>query len=66
MDLRQNRSLAMPGFVAFTTDWNAQSSCYPILQFGYGDLVKPFRDALRPVFEARGVSWTPGVRWTPS
>ena len=67
MDLRQNRSRAMPGFVAFTTGWNAQFLPLPhALQFGYGDLVKPFRDALRPVFEARGVSWAPGVRWTQS
>jgi hypothetical protein len=65
IDVRQNRSRAMPGFVTFTRGWNARFLPLPhSLQFGYRDLVKPFREALRPVFEARGVSWARGVRWT--
>jgi hypothetical protein len=65
IDVRQNPNRATPGFIRFTHGWRAQFLALPYsLQLGYRDLVKPFREALRPVFEARGVPWAAGARWT--
>jgi hypothetical protein len=54
-----------PGFIVFSGKWQAEflPLSFSFFRIGYRDLVKPFRLALRPVFQVHGVPWEPGKRW---
>jgi hypothetical protein len=61
IDLRDNPSKVLPGFVCFSDDWSPEFLPLPstIIRLGYNDSRKSFNLALRPVFERHGVAWQP-------
>jgi hypothetical protein len=65
VDHRHYPTKIEPGFIVFSGKWEAKflPLSFSFFRFGYRDLVRPFRLALRPVFQVRGVPWQPAKRW---
>jgi hypothetical protein len=59
VDLRENPSKVLPGFISFSDDWSATFLPLPstIIRLGYNDARKSFNLALRPVFDQHGIPW---------
>ncbi len=58
VDYRQTPLTATAGFIRFSGAWTAHFAPLPfsVVRLGYHDLVASYRQALRPVFEAVGVT----------
>jgi hypothetical protein len=65
IDLRDNPSKMLPGFIRFSDNWNPEFLPLPstIIRLGYNDARKSFNLALRPVFERHGITWSPVGRF---
>jgi hypothetical protein len=65
VDVRNNFTKVLPGFVTFSDDWTPAFLPLPfaLSRLGYNDLKKPFNAALRPVFERHAVDWHPRGRF---
>ena len=65
IDVRENPSKVLPGFISFSDDWTPMFLPLPstIIRLGYNDFRKSFNTALQPVFERHGVAWQPLSRF---
>jgi hypothetical protein len=64
VDVREGRADLRPGFVCFSAGWRPRFLPLPrtLMRLGYNDLLGPFNDALRPVFDAHRIAWRPRGR----
>jgi len=68
IDYRHGLSQLQPGFIRFSSGWVAEflPLRQTIVRLGYNDFLESFNLALRPVFEAHGISWRRLTRFAAS